>query len=358
MSAVEVKVPDIGDFKDIPVIEVFVKPGDVVEGRGFAGHARIGQGDDGRALARRGHRQGSQGEARRQGERRLADRRAGFRAAPPARRRPPHCASATAPHRRQPRQPAAAPRSRRRRPRPIPGAATYTGKADIECRMLVLGAGPGGYSAAFRAADLGMKTVLVERYGTLGGVCLNVGCIPSKALLHIAAVMDETRSLAEHGIAFGAPKVDLEALRGVEEQGRGQADRRPHRHGQGAQGRSGSRPWPVPRSASRRGRAHRRTGAGEDRQENGRALRAGDHCRRFAIRAAAVRAGRPAHLRLDRRAGAAFDPEAHAGRRRRHHRPRDGHRLLDARRAARRRRDAGRPHARAPIATSSASGRR
>ncbi len=80
--------------------------------------------------------------------------------------------------------------------------------------MLVLGAGPGGYSAAFRAADLGMKTVLVERYGTLGGVCLNVGCIPSKALLHIAAVMDETRSLAAHGIAFGAPKVDLEALRG------------------------------------------------------------------------------------------------------------------------------------------------
>ena len=96
----------------------------------------------------------------------------------------------------------------------IPGAATYTGKADLECRMLVLGAGPGGYSAAFRAADLGMKTVLVERYGTLGGVCLNVGCIPSKALLHIAAVMDETKVLAEHGIAFGAPKIDLDALRG------------------------------------------------------------------------------------------------------------------------------------------------
>ena len=98
-------------------------------------------------------------------------------------------------------------------PAPIPGAATYTGKADIECRMLVLGAGPGGYSAAFRAADLGMKTVLVERYGALGGVCLNVGCIPSKALLHIAGVMDETKVLAEHGIAYGAPKIDLDALR-------------------------------------------------------------------------------------------------------------------------------------------------
>jgi dihydrolipoamide dehydrogenase len=80
--------------------------------------------------------------------------------------------------------------------------------------MLVLGAGPGGYSAAFRAADLGLKTVLVERYATLGGVCLNVGCIPSKALLHVAAVVDETKQLAEHGIAFGAPQVDLDKLRG------------------------------------------------------------------------------------------------------------------------------------------------
>jgi dihydrolipoamide dehydrogenase len=97
---------------------------------------------------------------------------------------------------------------------PIPGAATYSGKADLECDMLVLGAGPGGYSAAFRAADLGMKTVLVERYLTLGGVCLNVGCIPSKALLHVAAVVDETKALAEHGIAFGAPQVDLDKLRG------------------------------------------------------------------------------------------------------------------------------------------------
>jgi dihydrolipoamide dehydrogenase len=79
--------------------------------------------------------------------------------------------------------------------------------------MLVLGSGPGGYSAAFRSADLGMKTVLVERYPTLGGVCLNVGCIPSKALLHIAAVVDEARTLAEHGIAFGAPKLDPEKLR-------------------------------------------------------------------------------------------------------------------------------------------------
>ncbi|MEY9410724.1 dihydrolipoamide dehydrogenase [Bradyrhizobium ottawaense] len=83
----------------------------------------------------------------------------------------------------------------------------------MECDMLVLGAGPGGYSAAFRAADLGMKTVLVERYDTLGGVCLNVGCIPSKALLHTASVVDEVKHLPDHGISFGAPQIDLGKLR-------------------------------------------------------------------------------------------------------------------------------------------------
>ena len=77
----------------------------------------------------------------------------------------------------------------------------------------MLGAGPGGYSAAFRAADLGMKTVLVERYAALGGVCLNVGCIPSKALLHIAAVTEEAQRLAEHGVSFGQPSFDLDKLR-------------------------------------------------------------------------------------------------------------------------------------------------
>src|SRR3970282_415044 len=85
--------------------------------------------------------------------------------------------------------------------------------ADLDCDVVVLGAGPGGSSAAFRAADLGLKTVLVERYPTLGGVCLNVGCIPSKALLHTAAVMDAAKALGEHGISFGEPKVDLDKLR-------------------------------------------------------------------------------------------------------------------------------------------------
>jgi dihydrolipoamide dehydrogenase len=92
-------------------------------------------------------------------------------------------------------------------------AARHSGGVDVECEMLVLGAGPGGYSAAFRSADLGMNTVLVERYPTLGGVCLNVGCIPSKALLHTAAVIDEAKAMAVHGIAFTAPQIDIAKLR-------------------------------------------------------------------------------------------------------------------------------------------------
>lgn len=91
--------------------------------------------------------------------------------------------------------------------------AKYDGKVDSKCDLLVLGAGPGGYSAAFRAADLGLNVVLVERYASLGGVCLNVGCIPSKALLHTAAVLEEAQALADHGISFGKPKIDLDKLR-------------------------------------------------------------------------------------------------------------------------------------------------
>ncbi len=215
MSVLEVKVPDIGDFTDIPIIEIFVKPGDKVAAEdslvtlesdkatmdvpspaaGIVKEVKVKLGE-----------KVSEGTAIVVLESEAAGAAAGTKeaaaASPPASAAPAANPAA-----------AAAPAASAAKPAPIPGAAAYTGKADIECRMLVLGAGPGGYSAAFRAADLGMKTVLIERYGTLGGVCLNVGCIPSKALLHIAAVMDETKALAEHGIAFGAPKVDLEGLR-------------------------------------------------------------------------------------------------------------------------------------------------
>ena len=98
-----------------------------------------------------------------------------------------------------------------------PAAQVHSGAADIECDVLVLGGGPGGYSAAFRAADLGLKTVVVERFSTLGGVCLNVGCIPSKALLHNAEVMDEVKHLAANGIKFSGPEIDIDALRGYKE---------------------------------------------------------------------------------------------------------------------------------------------
>jgi len=206
MSAIEIKVPDIGDFRDIPVIEVFVKPGDTVKpedslislesdkatmdvpspATGVVKELKVKLGDkvsEGSVIL-------------------VLDSTAAVATVGDGK---PEAPAAPAPA-----KPAPVPAP----PVAIPGAATYTGKADLECEMLVLGAGPGGYSAAFRAADLGMKTVLVERYAQLGGVCLNVGCIPSKALLHIAAVMDETKAFAEHGITFGEPKVDLEKLLG------------------------------------------------------------------------------------------------------------------------------------------------
>jgi dihydrolipoamide dehydrogenase len=207
MSAIEVKVPDIGDFKNIPVIEVFVKPGDTVKPE----DSLISLESDKATMDVPSPAAGVVKELKVK----LGDRVSegsvilvldSAAAAAPAGDAKPSAPAAAAS--------AAAPATAPSPPVAIPGAATYTGKADIECEMLVLGAGPGGYSAAFRAADLGMKTVLVERYAQLGGVCLNVGCIPSKALLHIAAVMDETKAFAEHGITFGEPKVDLEKLLG------------------------------------------------------------------------------------------------------------------------------------------------
>ena len=204
-SLVEVKVPDIGDFKDVPVIEIFVKAGDTVK----AEDSLVSLESDKATMDVPSPAAGvvkelkvKLGDKLSEGSVILTLEAAAAAAAPAA--AAPKAAPAAAPAAPKPAVAAA----------PIPGAATYSGKADIECEMLVLGAGPGGYSAAFRAADLGMKTVLVERYASLGGVCLNVGCIPSKALLHIAAVMDETKAFAEHGITFGTPQIDLAKLLG------------------------------------------------------------------------------------------------------------------------------------------------
>jgi dihydrolipoamide dehydrogenase len=207
MSPIDVKVPDIGDFKDIPVIEIFVKPGDTVAAEDSlvtleSDKATMDVPSPTAGVVKEVHVK--LGDKVSEGKLIVVLEAVGAGAAKPAAAASPPPSSSAAPASAQAKAASA----------PIPGAAAYAGKVDIECRMLVLGAGPGGYSAAFRAADLGMKTVLVERYPALGGVCLNVGCIPSKALLHIAAVMDETKTLAEHGIAFGAAQVDLDKLRG------------------------------------------------------------------------------------------------------------------------------------------------
>jgi dihydrolipoyl dehydrogenase len=200
MAQIEVKVPDIGDFKDVAVIEVMVKPGETVA----VDTSLIMVESDKASMEIPSSHAGvvkevkvKTGDKVSEGSAILVLEAAGAAAAP----KPTSAA-----------QPAAAP------PPPVaPAASSYSGKADIECDMLVLGAGPGGYSGAFRAADLGMKTVLVERYDTLGGVCLNVGCIPSKALLHTASVIDEVKHLPDHGISFGAPQIDLGKLRGFKD---------------------------------------------------------------------------------------------------------------------------------------------
>ena len=96
-------------------------------------------------------------------------------------------------------------------------APAPSGDADVHADVVVIGSGPGGYTAAFRAADLGLNVTLIEKYDTLGGVCLNVGCIPSKALLHSAAVISEAREMEKHGITFGAPTIDIDKLRGFKE---------------------------------------------------------------------------------------------------------------------------------------------
>ncbi|MBS0347360.1 MAG: dihydrolipoyl dehydrogenase [Proteobacteria bacterium] len=201
MSLVEVKVPDIGDFSDVPVIELFVKVGDTIKvddaiatlesdkatmdvpssAAGVIKEVRVALGDrvgEGKVL--------------------IVVEADGAGASPA-----PAAAAAPAPA----AAPAAAPAVA------APAAASHAGAADVEYDMVVLGAGPGGYSAAFRAADLGLKTAIIERYATLGGVCLNVGCIPSKALLHVAAVIEEAEHASVAGVSFAKPSVDVDALR-------------------------------------------------------------------------------------------------------------------------------------------------
>jgi dihydrolipoamide dehydrogenase len=197
-NLVEVKVPDIGDFAEVPIIDLFVKVGDSIKADDaictlesdkatmdvpapVAGVVK-------EVLVQLGAKVG-------EGALLIKVESGASAAVNPVKKA---AKTETAP--------AAAPVA-------APVAGSHAGGADIECEMLVLGAGPGGYSAAFRSADLGMKTVIVERYATLGGVCLNVGCIPSKALLHVAAVMEEAEHANDLGVTFAAPTVDIDKLR-------------------------------------------------------------------------------------------------------------------------------------------------
>ena len=190
----DVRVPDIGDFKDVPVIELLIRPGDSVQAEdplitlesdkasmdvpapyaGVVKEVKVSVGD-----------KVSEGSL-------ICTMEVAGKAAAPQPAKPQAAAAPTA---------------------PIPGAATYSGAADVQAEVLVLGAGPGGYTAAFRAADLDKKTVLVERWSSLGGVCLNVGCIPSKALLHAAKIIDEAEEFGHNGIQFAKPEVNIDALR-------------------------------------------------------------------------------------------------------------------------------------------------
>ena len=210
MAAIEIQVPDIGDFKDVAVIEVLVQPGDTVR----AEQSLFTVESDKASMEIPSSHAGVVKEMRlkvgdkvSQGSVMLTLEVEGGAAATPL----PQAGEGQGVRAAVAPSPQPSPAGGRGS-EPAPVAATYSGGADLECDVLVLGAGPGGYSAAFRAADLGMKTVLIERYPTLGGVCLNVGCIPSKALLHVAAVIDEARHFAALGVEFGDPKVDLVKL--------------------------------------------------------------------------------------------------------------------------------------------------
>ena len=200
-----ISVPDIGEFSDVPIIEVLVSPGDRVD----IETPLVTLESDKATMDVPSPRAGTVESVLVKVGDTVSEGAALVTVAPEAAPRPrsaPVTATDTpATHSDEP--------DTRGAPAPFAGASPIR-PADIKAEVVVLGAGPGGYTAAFRAADLGLRTVLVERYPTLGGVCLNVGCIPSKALLHAAAVIDGAGEMAAHGIDFGSPSIDLPKLAG------------------------------------------------------------------------------------------------------------------------------------------------
>jgi dihydrolipoamide dehydrogenase len=232
-NTIELKVPDLGGSHDVPVIEILVKVGDTVakdqslvtlesdkatmdvpaSQGGTIVELKVKVGDvlnDGSVIALIEAEAGASASA----EKPAGDNASGESAAKPAATAAPAASKPATPSTTVSEAPAPTPVATAAAPK---AAADSGRKADIECQLVVLGSGPGGYTAAFRGADIGLDTVLVERYAILGGVCLNVGCIPSKALLHAAAVIDEAEAIAAHGITFGKPTIDLDKLRSFKE---------------------------------------------------------------------------------------------------------------------------------------------
>jgi dihydrolipoamide dehydrogenase len=217
MAPIDIQVPDIGDFDEVAVIELLVKVGDTVA----VDQSLITVESDKASMEIPSSHAGvvtalkvKLGDKVKQGSVIVSlEATAAADPVPAAPASAPASSSAApaAPASPSPTAPAAAVRVANT------SASSYSGAVDMDCDLLVLGGGPGGYSAAFRAADLGLKVVIVERYAELGGVCLNVGCIPSKALLHVAAVMDELSHLSSVGVDFGKPKVNIDMLRGHKE---------------------------------------------------------------------------------------------------------------------------------------------
>ncbi len=200
MALIDIQIPDIGDFDEVSVIELLVKAGDTIK----ADQSLMTVESDKASMEIPSSHAGvvkelkvKLGDKVKQGSVVLV-----LEAAVTAKSSEVNEAAAVTPP---------APAATKTAATPAP--ASFAGTAGMDCDLLVLGAGPGGYSAAFRAADLGLKVVLVERYATLGGVCLNVGCIPSKALLHVAAVMDEVKHFDSLGVSFGEPTLDIVKLR-------------------------------------------------------------------------------------------------------------------------------------------------
>lgn len=213
-NQIDVVIPDIGDFDTVEVIEILVKVGDAVR----ADQSLITVESDKASMEIPSAQAGviksisvKVGDKVKQGSA-IMKMEAGAATAPSSAPAVSETASAVASAPASVETPVA-PAALVAPVATLPAVASFAGKVDIQCDLLVLGAGPGGYSAAFRAADLGLNVVLVERYATLGGVCLNVGCIPSKALLHTAAVLEEAQALEAHGISFAKPKIDLDKLR-------------------------------------------------------------------------------------------------------------------------------------------------